>query len=104
MLKRFHFHRFEFKYLLTLPQAQAILEELRFHMQPDPYAEKKEGGIYKVTSLYFDDETFRMYGEKLAGLKTRRKFRIRTYVSSPEEDDKVYLEIKYFIVSGSLIF
>lgn len=94
MLQRFHFHRFEFKYYVTPEQADQIYRELMFHMDPDPYAEGHEDKSYRVTSLYFDTDDLVHYYEKLDGIKTRKKFRIRTYETRPREGLLVYLEIK----------
>lgn len=93
-LQRFHFHRFEFKYLLAPAQAAEIYRELSFHMDPDPFARDHPGKSYRVTSLYFDTDALDHYYEKLDGLRSRKKIRIRTYAEGPEEELVIYLEIK----------
>jgi hypothetical protein len=94
MLRRFHFHRFEFKYSLSLKQAEHIYRELLLHMNPDPFALELGRDRYRVTSLYFDTPDFRMYHEKLDGIKTRRKLRLRVYNIDLNQPDVVYLELK----------
>ncbi|GIT49437.1 MAG: hypothetical protein Ct9H300mP14_13650 [Gammaproteobacteria bacterium] len=42
---------------------------------------------------YFDDPPIRI-SDKIDGLKSRYKFRVRTYTSSPEMNVPVFLEIK----------
>ena len=94
MLQRFHFHRFEFKYLIFPETAAQIERELSFHMDPDAFAIHSPQRSYRVTSLYFDTDALDHYYEKLDGIKTRKKYRIRTYEESPREGMEVFLEIK----------
>jgi hypothetical protein len=81
-------NRFEVKYLVdtrALPELSAALGE---YVVPDPHAGGQEG--YGVFSIYWDSPDFKLFWEKVEGLKYRRKFRLRRYVGS----DQVYLEIK----------
>ena len=94
MLRKFHFHRFEFKYLVTPAQADEIHKELSFHMEPDPYAMENPDRSYQIRSLYFDNDSLDHYYEKMDGVKTRKKFRIRTYANQPTKGLEVYFEIK----------
>lgn len=73
------FGRFEFKYFLR-PGIRSQLEgELGDFMEVDPFCRERPGRAYRVRSLYFDDPGFSNYYEKIDGLLSRRKFRLRTY-------------------------
>ena len=69
------FNRFEFKYLLTLQQAERFKYDLKSYLVPDEHG--SENGHYALTSLYYDSPDLRCYYEKEAGIKFRRKLRIR---------------------------
>src|SRR3989344_8614882 len=88
-----HFQRFEFKYLLTKLQAEDILADcLVNNLQWDPYVRDQEHKSYQVNSLYFDSDNYKCYNEKLSGLKSRFKVRIRSYGDIGVETG--FLEIK----------
>ncbi len=89
-----HIRRFEFKYLVRENSLDKLRRSLGNFVLPDPYAAGKVRGVYPVTSLYFDNQNFFTYYEKLAGLKSRKKFRIRTYESRVPKNAVVFLEIK----------
>ena len=44
--------------------------------------------------MYFDSEGLGCYHEKVAGVKNRKKLRLRTYTTSLNSDVKVFVEIK----------
>lgn len=85
--------RTELKYLV----AETHLEALRGVLAPfaagDRHGEGFEGRGYTVRSIYFDTPSLRYYHEKEAGLKQRRKLRVRAY-NAPAVEAPVYLEIK----------
>lgn len=89
-----HIRRFEFKYVVGNDQLDKIRRSISNFTILDPYAKKDRDGTYQVTSLYFDDLNLSSYFEKLAGVKLRKKFRIRTYETSPKTSSQVFLEIK----------
>ena len=89
-----HVRRFEFKYLVSERKLDDIRRALKNFVISDPYALSSKNGVYIVNSLYFDDLNLSSYFEKLAGLKARKKFRIRTYENSLNKNSQVYLEIK----------
>lgn len=60
-------------------------------MAGDKYSTK---GAYEVHTLYFDSAGFGCYDEKKAGLKFRKKIRLRFYEPELKKDTPVYLEIK----------
>ena len=59
----------------------------------DPYAASRCGMEYTVRSLYLDTRTLDFYHEKLAGIKERKKIRIRGYNEITPETP-IFLEIK----------
>ena len=68
--------RLEQKYLLTLEQYYRCRHEIEQVLRPDSYS-GLEG--YWIRSLYFDSLSNRDYREKQAGIKYRRKVRLRIY-------------------------
>lgn len=88
------FNRFELKYLVSIKQAEAVKASVRKYMVPDTYGNRD--GRYAIANLYYDSPDFRCYREKQAGIKFRRKLRIRHYEMGDvlTEDTPVYLEIK----------
>lgn len=81
-------YRHEYKYLLDAPTAIQLYQELSLFMQPDTFSTK---GAYRVKSLYFDSFDQRDYYEKMDGMQTRKKIRIRIY---HEDDSFAKLELK----------
>jgi len=85
--------RLEFKYLVQ----ERHLEDIRSYMRPyvtlDPYAARNEQNQYTVKSIYFDNRNLDAYYNKLAGIKVRKKFRIRGY-DNVQDDSLTFLEIK----------
>lgn len=88
-----HIRRFEFKYLLKENDLDKLRGSLKNFVIEDPHTDEKMS-FYQVNSLYFDDRNFSSYYEKAAGLKARKKYRIRTYGDILKRTDKVFLEIK----------
>ncbi len=62
------------------------------YVEQDIYSQRANGG-YTVSSVYFDTRELASYHEKLAGVRNRRKLRVRGYDAS-EDDAPVFLEIK----------
>lgn len=89
-----HFARFEFKYILPLDKRVEVEEELRYFLQYDPFVENRENHKYIVRSLYFDDPRYSSFHDKVDGLHSRSKFRLRTYGYNQDRDIPLYLEIK----------
>jgi hypothetical protein len=88
-------HRHEHKYLVP----ESLLKEIRDFMEPfvelDPYAvvEPPATPGYTVRSIYFDSPAMDAYHEKMAGIRDRKKLRIRAY-NLREDDSPAFLEIK----------
>ena len=89
-----HFSRFEFKYLLNASRRAALESDLQHFLQYDPFVALREHHQYSVRSLYFDDPHHSAFHDKIDGLLSRSKFRIRTYSDSINDDAPVFLEIK----------
>ncbi len=81
--------RHELKYIIDEGTYRVLLARLR----PLMYSDKNSiNGEYRVTSLYFDDIYGSGYNDKISGMATRRKFRIRSYNLDPS---RIMLEAKH---------
>ncbi len=89
-----HFARFEFKYILRLEKRLAVEEELKYFLQFDPFVVDRPGNRYTVRSHYYDDSSYSAFHDKIDGLHSRYKFRIRTYASDPGDRVPMFIEIK----------
>ena len=69
--------RHEYKYLISRADAELLKLRLPCVMERDPNA--GEGGQYTIRRLYFDDIRASAYYEKMDGIDTRTKYRIRFY-------------------------
>ncbi len=69
--------RHEYKYYITPGEAKALSTVLDHILWRDPNASK--AGTYHIRSLYFDDAYNSAYFDKVAGVETRNKYRIRIY-------------------------
>jgi hypothetical protein len=67
--------------------------DLLKYLDYDGYASRRPNKEYTVRSIYLDTLGFNCYYEKLDGLQTRKKFRIRGYNTS-EENNQIFFEIK----------
>ncbi len=81
--------RHEYKYLISPYYYELLRTRLKAVLRPDSNG---ADGEYQVTSLYFDDIYKTAYNDKLVGVETRRKFRIRAYNLST---DRITLEAKH---------
>ncbi len=86
------FSRFEFKYIIKKSISKAIQNEVRNFTREDTFVDKKS--TYFVRSLYFDNNLFSNFNEKIDGIKNRHKFRIRTYVDYKDLHTPLFLEMK----------
>jgi hypothetical protein len=88
------FNRFELKYVITMGQAEKLKSALRAYVVPD--GNGNHSGRYTVTSLYYDSPDLRCYRENEAGVKFRRKLRIRRYEPGEvlTEETPIFVEIK----------
>ncbi len=81
--------RHELKYIIDEGTYRILLARLKPLMYQD---KNSKDGEYRVTSLYFDDIYYSGYNDKISGMATRRKFRIRSYNLNPS---RIMLEAKH---------
>ena len=86
------FSRFEFKYIINKNLSKIIQQEVKNFTINDHFAKNKDK--YLVRSLYFDNDIFSNFNEKIDGIKNRHKFRIRTYSIQKNDLIPMYLEMK----------
>lgn len=70
--------RHELKHEIAAPELLALRQRLRAVLAPDRHSDT---GRYTVRSLYFDDARDSALREKLDGVGSRQKFRLRLYNS-----------------------
>jgi hypothetical protein len=85
--------RLEYKYLVSMSQLSELRRMILPYVELDPYAARRPEKEYTVRSLYFDTNDLTFYHEKLAGLRERKKLRIRGY-NEYCPTAPVFLEIK----------
>jgi SPX domain protein involved in polyphosphate accumulation len=86
-------NRVEYKYLVPLDCIDELRNDLLRYLDYDNYATRRPNKEYTVHSVYLDSYDYKCYYEKLDGIHTRKKFRIRGY-NRNEDGSKVFLEIK----------
>ena len=69
------FARYEFKYFLNNNVSKQIENEAKHFMSYDNFAVNTPDNRYFVRSLYFEDNSFSNFFEKVDGIKSRKKFR-----------------------------
>lgn len=79
--------RHEWKHVMNPSDAAALRMRLGAILRHDPH----QPGPYRIRSLYFDNPYDKALREKLDGLHTREKFRIRYY---NEDDSFIHVEKK----------
>ena len=89
-----YFSRFEIKYILNKELSENIQKKITDFMVYDGFAGKSIDKKYFVRSLYFDNNSYHNFHQKIDGLKIRHKFRIRTYSKKNAELSKIFLEKK----------
>lgn len=72
--------RHELKFMIDEGTYRVLKSRLLPLTAADPHS---QNGEYRVTSLYFDDTFGSAYRDKINGIETRRKFRIRAYGLDP---------------------
>ena len=83
--------RRELKYIISLEEKEYLLACCAKHCRLDEYGGVK--GSYPVLSQYYDSPNLLFYREKLAGICSRRKLRIRCYSPSLSKSP-LFMEIK----------
>ena len=85
--------RFEYKYFVPYPLLPKVRDLIFPYMELDVHVEKKETYQYTARSIYFDSPNLDYYHDKMDGLGSRDKVRIRVYNTRTEDSD-AFLEIK----------
>ncbi len=85
--------RLEYKFLVSLDKLDELREAVRPFVYIDEYAAKESNKQYAVKSIYYDSMRLDDYRDKLAGLKIRKKLRIRGY-NELNSESVAFLEIK----------
>lgn len=86
------FSRYEFKYIISKNTSANIKKEISDLMIVDKFTNLNNH--YLVRSLYFDNNIFSCFNDKIDGIKIRHKFRIRTYSDKKKNISPIFLEIK----------
>jgi SPX domain protein involved in polyphosphate accumulation len=84
--------RFEYKYLVPDENLSDIRKALLPFVEIDAFTEDISND-YCVHSIYYDTHSLDFYKEKNAGIRIRKKLRIRGY-NELHEDSLIFLEIK----------
>ncbi len=84
--------RYELKYRISEPTAQAVKGFISAFLSPDPYTRRWPDGQYPICSLYLDSKRLDLFQETLVDKCNRFKLRIRGYDDEP--DGSVFFEIK----------
>lgn len=85
--------RSELKYLVPDEHLPELRRQIEPFVEMDPHGRGREFEGYTVRSIYLDTPRLGSYHEKKAGIRVRRKLRIRGY-NRFEPGDWVFLEIK----------
>lgn len=85
--------RLEYKYLIPIDKLGKLRESLMPFVNIDEYAQMRSQKEYTVRSIYYDTIRLDDYRDKLAGLKIRKKIRMRCY-NELEINSPVFLEVK----------
>ena len=85
--------RLEYKFLIPSERLDELRDSIRPFVFIDEYADRECNKEYTVKSIYYDTMRLDDYRDKLAGIKIRKKLRIRGY-NLGNSESTVYLEIK----------
>ena len=86
-------NRLEYKYLVPLNSMDRLRNDLLKYLDYDDYASVRSNKEYTVRSIYLDTHDYKCYYEKMDGVHTRKKFRIRGY-NTQAENNQIFFEIK----------
>lgn len=89
-----HFARYEFKYILSAQKRRDVEQDMRYFLQYDPFVADRPEHKYFVRSLYYDDASYSAFHNKIDGLHSRAKFRLRTYSDRQNAATPLFLELK----------
>lgn len=81
------FQRYELKFLLTIPQKEALLRVMEPYMSIDRF------GRDSIRNIYFDTDNYRLIRRSIERPDYKEKLRIRSY-GRATPDHPVYVELK----------
>ncbi len=81
------FKRYEYKYMVTEKQKNAVLKAMKSYMKLDKY------GRTTIRNIYFDTDTYLLIRRSIEKPIYKEKLRIRSYGASTR-DSKVFVELK----------
>ena len=79
--------RYEFKYLMTPEQTEALKKRLVGHMEIDQY------GVTSIASIYYDTPDYRLIRTSIEKPPFKEKMRLRSY-GLAKKDSTLFLELK----------
>lgn len=85
--------RLEYKYYIPLSSLDKLRKDIFPFLDYDTFTELMPKKEYTVRSIYLDSNSMASYHEKLAGLVSRNKYRIRGY-NQPSDSSMIFAEIK----------
>tara|TARA_Y200000002_G_C22497837_1_gene585824 strand:- start:406 stop:813 length:408 start_codon:yes stop_codon:yes gene_type:complete len=71
-----------------------IFNQSLHFMNIDNNALKNDNNKYLVRSLYYDNDDYTNFFEKVDGIKIRKKFRLRSYDKEFKSKNPIFLEMK----------
>lgn len=86
-------NRLEYKYLVPFSDLDRLRNNLLKYLEFDEYAAIRPNKEYTVRSIYLDSYDYKCYYEKLDGIHTRKKFRIRGY-NKEKDNSRIFFEMK----------
>lgn len=81
------FERVEKKYLVNQNTFNLFYQNIK------PYMEADKFGLHTICNIYYDTDNYELIRNSIEKPKYKEKLRLRSY-GIPNEDDKVFLEIK----------
>ncbi|MCP4569259.1 MAG: polyphosphate polymerase domain-containing protein [FCB group bacterium] len=85
--------RLEYKFLVPNSQLNLLRQDILPYVDVDPYVKALDSLHYTVRSIYCDTLRRDCYGDKIEGLRVRKKFRVRGY-NEVNDSSPLFLEIK----------
>lgn len=86
----FHFRRIEKKYLINSNMAEILRSQIGYYIPKD----QRSMQMPLISSVYFDNSSWKCYNEQLARVNPRFKVRLRQYENVDVTSTRAFLEIK----------
>ena len=88
------FERYEKKFLVSAEQEKRLTAFLTENMDMEFDAYCRDGKVYAIHNVYFDDENNSVINASLARPKFKEKLRLRSYECPKTGEEQVFLELK----------